>query len=116
MIELIEKFQAWMWGWPMLIVTFCVALILSIKLRFFQFTKFGHCIKNTFGKIFSKEHGDGDISPFQACCTALASTLGVGNIAGVSLAIATGGPGAVFFLDVGNCAFGTDCQILRNHP
>ena len=55
-------------------------------------------MKNTFGKIFDKGDGEGDISPFQACCTALASTLGVGNIAGVSVAIATGGPGAVFWM------------------
>lgn len=88
----------WIWGWPLLILTFSVAITLSIKFKFFQFTKFGHAMKNTFGKIFVKTEGSGDISPFQACCTALASTLGVGNIAGVSVAIATGGPGAVFWM------------------
>lgn len=86
------------WGWPILILTFSVALLLSIKYRFFQFTIFGHAMKNTFGKIFSKSEGTGDVSPFQAACTALASTLGVGNIAGVSVAIASGGPGAVFWM------------------
>ena len=55
-------------------------------------------MKNTFGKIFDKGSGDGNINPFKAACTALASTLGVGNIAGVSVAIATGGPGAVFWM------------------
>ena len=73
-------------------------MYLSFRFKFFRFTKFGHAIKNTLGKIFDKGEGEGDVSPFQACCTALASTLGVGNIAGVSIAIATGGPGAVFWM------------------
>jgi len=86
------------WGWPLLILSFAVALILSIKYRFFQFTIFVHAMKITFGKIFAESEGKGDITPFRACCTALASTLGVGNIAGVSVAIATGGPGSVFWM------------------
>lgn len=96
--DLVMAFTGWIWGWPMLIVTGVVALLLSIKFGFFQFTKFGHCMKNTFGKIFDKTADNGNISPFQACCTALASTLGVGNIAGVSVAIATGGVGSVFWM------------------
>ena len=86
------------WGWPLLIGTSFVAVFLSIRLGFFQFAFFGHVMKNTFGKIFDKGSGDGNIKPFKAACTALASTLGVGNIAGVSVAIATGGPGAVFWM------------------
>ncbi len=86
------------WGWPLLLVTFSVALILSFKFKFFQFTMFGHAMKATLGKIFAKTEGQGDVTPFQACCTALASTLGVGNIAGVSVAIASGGPGSIFWM------------------
>ena len=86
------------WGWPLLIGTSFVAVFMSVRLGFFQFTYFGHVMKNTFGKIFDKGSGDGNIKPFKAACTALASTLGVGNIAGVSVAIATGGPGAVFWM------------------
>ena len=97
-IDIMMAISNWLWGWPLLILTSAVALFLSIKFRLFQFTIFGHAMKNTFGKIFDKGDGEGDISPFQACCTALASTLGVGNIAGVSVAIATGGPGAVFWM------------------
>ena len=97
-IDIMMSISNWLWGWPLLILTIGVAVILSIKYRFFQFTIFGHALKNTFGKILDKGDGQGDISPFQACCTALASTLGVGNIAGVSVAIATGGPGAVFWM------------------
>ena len=97
-IDIMMAISNWLWGWPLLILTSAVAVYLSIRFKLFQFTRFGHAMKNTFGKIFDKGDGEGDISPFQACCTALASTLGVGNIAGVSVAIATGGPGAVFWM------------------
>lgn len=97
-IDIMMAISNWLWGWPLLILTSAVAVYLSVRFKFFQFTRFGHAMKNTFGKIFDKGDGEGDISPFQACCTALASTLGVGNIAGVSVAIATGGPGAVFWM------------------
>ena len=97
-IDIMMAISNWLWGWPLLILTSAVAVYLSVRFKFFQFTRVGHAMKNTFGKIFDKGDGEGDISPFQACCTALASTLGVGNIAGVSVAIATGGPGAVFWM------------------
>lgn len=97
-IDVLMAISNYIWGWPLLILTFVVAAILTVKYKAFQFVWFGHALKNTFGKIFDKGDGKGDISPFQACCTALASTLGVGNIAGVSVAIATGGPGAVFWM------------------
>lgn len=97
-IDIMMAISNWIWGWPLLILTSVVAVWLSLKYKFFQFTIFGHALKNTFGKIFEKTEGEGNVSPFQACCTALASTLGVGNIAGVSVAIATGGPGAVFWM------------------
>ena len=77
-------FADFIWGWPLLIGTSFVAVFLSVRLGFFQFAFFGHVMKNTFGKIFDKGSGDGNINPFKAACTALASTLGVGNIAGVS--------------------------------
>ena len=103
-IDIMMAISNWLWGWPLLILTSAVAVYLSVRFKFFQFTRFGHAMKNTFGKIFDKGDGEGDISPFQACCTALASTLGVGNIAGVSVAIATGGPGAVFWAVILGCA------------
>ena len=86
------------WGWPILILTSFVAVYMTVRLRFFQFRHFGLIMKETFGKVFDKGSGEGNINPFKAACTALASTLGVGNIAGVSVAIATGGPGAVFWM------------------
>ena len=76
-----------------------VGLWLLIRNRGVQFTKFGYAFKHTFGKIFNKKKtSDGAISPFQAMCTALAGTVGTGNIAGVAGAIAIGGPGAVFWM------------------
>ena len=76
-----------------------VGLWLLIRNRGVQFTKFGYAFKHTFGRIFNKkETSEGAISPFQAVCTALAGTVGTGNIAGVAGAIAIGGPGAVFWM------------------
>lgn len=97
-IDIMMQISNWLWGWPLLILTAAVASLLSVKYKFFQFRIFGFALKNTFGKIFVKADGEGTISPFRACCTALASTLGVGNIAGVAIAIASGGPGAVFWM------------------
>ena len=69
-----------------------LSLIHILRNRGVQFTKFGYAFKHTFGKIFNKkETSDGAISPFQAVCTALAGTVGTGNIAGVAGAIAIGG-------------------------
>ena len=114
-IDAMLAISDFIWGWPILILTFGAGIILSVKLKFFQFTKFGHAMKGTFGTIFEKSEGaTGDISPFQACCTALASTLGVGNIAGVSVAIASGGPGAIFWMWVTAvlCLIVKFCEII----
>ena len=87
------------WGVPSMICIVGVGLWLLIRNRGVQFTKFGYAFKHTFGRIFNKkETSDGAISPFQAMCTALAGTVGTGNIAGVAGAIAIGGPGAVFWM------------------
>ena len=76
-----------------------VGLYLSIRTGFVQIRKFPYALKNTLGKIFEKKDvKEGALSPFQAVCTALAATIGTGNIAGVAGAIAIGGPGAVFWM------------------
>ena len=76
-----------------------VGLYLSIRTRFIQIRKFKYAMKTTIGRIFKKrDASDGSITPFQAVCTALAATVGTGNIAGVAGAIAIGGPGAVFWM------------------
>ena len=76
-----------------------VGLVLSARTGFIQFRKFGYAIKNSIGRIFTKsEAKEGSITPFQAVCTALAATVGTGNIAGIATAIAAGGAGAVFWM------------------
>ena len=87
------------WGIPAMILIIGVGLFMSVRLGFIQFSKFGHIMKNTAGKSFKKtESKSGAVSPFKAMCTALAASIGTGNIAGVSGAIAIGGPGAVFWM------------------
>lgn len=87
------------WGVPAMVCILGVGLYLSIRTGFVQFRKLGYSMKSTLGKLFSgQEAKEGSITPFQAVCTALASTVGTGNIAGVAGAIAIGGPGAVFWM------------------
>ena len=87
------------WGIPAMICIIGVGLFLSFRTRFIQIRKFPYSIKNTLGRIFDKsEAADGSITPFQAVCTALAGTVGTGNIAGAATALAIGGPGAIFWM------------------
>lgn len=87
------------WGVPAMICIIGVGLYLSIRTRFLQIRKFGYAIQTTIGRMFRKKKAsDGALTPFQAVCTALAATVGTGNIAGVAGAIAIGGPGAVFWM------------------
>ena len=91
--------NGFVWGVPAMICILGVGLYLSIRTGFIQFRKLRFSMKMTLGKIFSQsEAKDGALTPFQAVCTALASTVGTGNIAGVAGAIAIGGPGAVFWM------------------
>ena len=103
MLELITQINAavnnFVWGVPAMICIIGVGLYLTLRTRFLQFRKFGYSLKMTLGRLFhKKEAADGAITPFQAVCTALAATVGTGNIAGVAGAIAIGGPGAVFWM------------------
>ena len=87
------------WGPVMLILLVGTGLYLTFGTGFVQFRKFGYAMRNTLGKIFTKaEAGKGEITPFQAVSTALAATVGTGNIVGVTTAIIMGGPGAVFWM------------------
>lgn len=99
MLEFFSKLNGIAWGPWMLILLVGTGIYYSYKLGFIQFFKFGYALKNTIGKIFTKtEAKEGEITPFQAVSTALAATVGTGNIAGVTGAIAIGGPGAVFWM------------------
>lgn len=94
-----DAVNGFVWGAPAMICIIGVGILLTVRTRFVQFRKFPYAMKATLGKLFSKsEAGHGSITPFQAVCTALAATIGTGNIAGVAGAIAIGGPGAVFWM------------------
>lgn len=99
-VNVIAKFTDFMWGYPLLLILVGGGLIITIRLGFFQFTKFPYICKQTFGKMFKKNDvkEEGSISPFEAACSALASSIGAANIVGVPTAIALGGPGAVFWM------------------
>ena len=87
------------WGVPAMICIIGVGLLLSIRTSFLQIRKFPYAMKVTLGRMLKKrEASDGALTPFQAVCTALAATVGTGNVAGVAGAIAIGGPGAVFWM------------------
>ena len=102
-MEIIENINSvvnnFIWGVPAMLCIFGVGLYLSIRTHFLQIRKFPYAIKTTIGRMFRKRNAsDGALTPFQAVCTALAATVGTGNIAGVAGAIAIGGPGAVFWM------------------
>lgn len=101
LFDLMMAVADWFWGLPMLFLTGFIAIVYTVANRGFQFTYFGHVMKATFGSIAKEKETEKKrtgISSFKAMCMALSNTLGVGNIAGVSVAIAMGGPGAVFWL------------------
>ena len=97
--------NGFVWGLPMLILLVGTGILMTFLTKWFQISHIKHWIKNTVGGIFRDKHvtahtdkGDKQISQFQSLCTALAATIGTGNIAGVAAAIATGGPGAIFWM------------------
>lgn len=94
-----DAVNGFVWGVPAMVCIIGVGLWLSFKTGFIQIRRFGYAMKKILGSVFSKEKAaDGAVTPFQAVCTALAGTVGTGNIAGVAGAIALGGPGAVFWM------------------
>ena len=91
------------WGVPALVLLGFVGILMTVLTKVFQVSHFGHWMKKTIGAVFKDKHvtshtKDKSISQFQSLCTALAATVGTGNIVGVSGAIITGGPGAVFWM------------------
>lgn len=102
-----QTINSFVWGPVMLVMLVGAGLYMSVRTGFMQFGKFGFVLKNTIGTISGKGRvkDDTNISPFQAVSTALASTVGVGNVVGVATAITLGGPGAVFWMWV-SASFG----------
>ncbi|MDR0425475.1 MAG: sodium:alanine symporter family protein [Clostridiales Family XIII bacterium] len=100
MDAIITAVTDFVWGPPLIILVLAVGLLLTVGSGFFQFRHFGHIMKNTFGLMLKRDdkEGKGLLKPFQAASAAVGSAVGVGNVGGVATAIATGGPGAVFWL------------------
>ena len=102
MVDMIAKvngiINGFVWGPIMLTLLVGTGIFLSIRTGFLQITQIPLWIKHTFGSLAKKQDSDDNITPFQAVSTALASTVGTGNIAGVTTAIVAGGPGALFWM------------------
>ena len=110
--------NGFVWGIPCLTLLIATGVLMTVLTKGFQFSHFAHWFKNTIGSIFHKNvsahvEDKGSISQFQALCTALAATVGVGNIAGVATAIASGGPGAIFWMWVA-AIFGSMTNYSEN--
>jgi len=102
MIDLLTRANAWLnsliWGPPMLVLLVGIGLLLTVVTGGVQFRRLWPALVEVLGKLRRPGTGEGTVTPFQAVATALASTVGVGNIAGVATAISLGGPGALFWL------------------
>ncbi len=109
MIETITQVNGvvndFVWGIPMLVLLIGTGILMTLLTKVFQISHFGHWMKNTLGSIFTEGHvrehtgkDDKAISQFQSLCTALAATIGTGNIVGVASALIFGGPGAIFWM------------------
>ena len=94
MLELLKALDAFVWGPPLLILLVGTGIYLTIRLGLLQVAR----LHKAFQLIFTKDKGHGDVSSFAALCTALAATVGTGNIIGVATAIKVGGPGALFWM------------------
>lgn len=103
MAEILERMNRIVWGAPALVLILGVGLYLSFRTGFAQLTLFPAAMKHFFGQFRRRETTRDGVSPFRALCTALAATVGTGNLAGVAGAIALGGPGAVFWMWI--CGF-----------
>ncbi len=112
MANIVDKITAvngaingFVWGIPMLVLLIGTGILMTALTKFFQLSHIGHWFKNTIGGIFKDKHvtkhtdkEDRSISQFQSLCTALAATIGTGNIVGVATALISGGPGAIFWM------------------
>jgi alanine or glycine:cation symporter, AGCS family len=90
--------DAWVWGLPLIVLLLGTGLLLTVVTGAVQFRRLAFALREVLGHLTERGRGAGSVSPFQAVSTALASTVGVGNIAGVATAISLGGPGALFWL------------------
>lgn len=100
LLNTLDVIYSWVWGFPLLILLSGIGIYLTTALKGIQFRYLGYALKLVFGssKAHPEADGEGDISHFQSLMTALAATIGVGNVAGVATALAVGGLGALFWM------------------
>lgn len=98
MTKILQSIYGFLWGVPALVLILGVGLYLTFRTSFAQFTLFPAAIRDFFGKLFGKKQNSDGVSSFQALCTALAATVGTGNLVGVAGAICIGGPGSIFWM------------------
>ncbi len=103
MIALVDKLYSLVWGTPTLLLILAVGLLLTVATGFAQFRLFPAAFRDFLRTLTGKKKEAGEISSFQALCTALAATVGIGNLAGVAGAIALGGPGSIFWMWICAC-------------
>lgn len=104
--DVITAIDDFVWGPVMLILLVGTGIFLTIRTRFLTWRNLGYALKSTLSKeARTKSHGEGDVSPFSALTTALAATIGTGNIVGVATAMVSGGPGALVWMWI-SAAFG----------
>ena len=115
-LQVLELIDGWVWGPVMLVILVGTGVFLTIRTKFLPWRNLGYSIKSTLSKdARTTDRGVGDVSPFACLCTALAATIGTGNIAGVASALAVGGPGALVWMWI-STAFGitskfTECAL-----
>ena len=115
-LDILETIDGWVWGPVMLVILVGTGIFLTVRTKFLPWRNLGYAIKSTLSKEARTTHrGTGDVSPFACLCTALAATIGTGNIAGVASALAVGGPGALVWMWI-SAAFGisskfTECSL-----
>ena len=97
MTAIIEKISEFLWGIPLIVLILGCGIFLTIRFKGIQIRKLGVALKCM---IKNEKDGEGDVSSFGALCTALSATIGTGNIVGVATAIAVGGPGALFWMEI----------------
>ncbi len=115
MIDILEQIDSVVWGPIMLVILVGTGIYLTFRTHFSSWRNLGHALALTLSKEARQTNGEGDVSPFATLCTALAATIGTGNIAGVASALAVGGPGAMVWMWI-SAAFGltskfTECAL-----
>ncbi len=96
-LDILDKIDGFVWGVPLIVLIIAVGILLTVRLGFIQVT---HLPKALKFMVQNEEDGEGEVTSFGALCTALSATIGTGNIVGVATAIAAGGPGALFWMEV----------------